>query len=264
MPPGHGRPILGSCEPPRGRRRALDAGAVRIDRRTRVRSVRHLHRPQAARRGDRALGIPLPPQALVRRAGPRLDVVGAARSRLVDRRAVRGRLVPVRARHGARVRHRRGRHARRRDVLHRVAVLHLGRLPAVPRGSRRRAAAAGRPPPEDLRVPAPPDRLARDRHPADRNPRVQHQHLRCHLRRRGHGAGAASRLAPRRLRIGLLPGRQRARLVRGVPRLGGLAAEIAGLVDLRAEPARVYCVRVLRRGQLRHPGDGRAAQRAGG
>jgi hypothetical protein len=49
-----------------------------------------------------------------------------------------------------------------------------------------------------------------------------------------------------------------------VPRLGGLAAELAGLVDHGGEPARFGCVRVLRRGQLRRPGHGRAAQRPGG
>ena len=190
-------------------------------------------------------------------------MVGAARSRLVDRRAVRGRLVPVRARHRAGVRGRGGRPARRDHVFHRFAVLHFGRLPAVPRGGRCRAPAAGRRPPEGLRVPARPDRLAGDRHTARGDSRIQRQHVRRHLRRRGHGAGAAPRLAPRRLRIGLLPGRQRARLVRGVPRLGGLAAEIAGLVDLRAEPGRFGRVRVLRRGQLRHPGDDRTAQRPG-
>ncbi len=182
----------------------------------------------------------------------------------MDRRAVRGRLVPVRARHRAGVRERGGRPARRDHVLRRVAVLHLGRLPAVPRGGRRRAPAARRRPPQGLRVPARPDRLAGDRRAARGDPRIQREHLRRHLRRRGHGAGPAPRLAPGRLRIGLLPGRQRARLVRGVPRLGGLAAELAGLVDHGGQPARFGCVRVLRRGQLRRPGDGRAAQRPGG
>ena len=263
MPPGRGRPILGNCEPPRGRRTALDAGAARNNTGTRVRAVRHLRRPQAARRRDRALGIPRPPQAPASRRATRLDVVGAARSRLVDRGALRRRLDPVRTGHGARVRGRRGRAARRADVLHRLAVLHLGRLPAVPRGGRRRAAATGHRPPQGLRVPARPDRLAGDRRAARGDPRVQRQHVRCHLRRRGHGAGAAPRLAPRRLRFGLLPGRQPPGLVRGVPRLDGLAAEIAGLVDHGGEPARFGRVRVLRRSQLRHPGDDRAAQRPG-
>ena len=157
-----------------------------------------------------------------------------------------------------------GAHARRGDVLHRVAVLHLGRVPAVSRGGRRRSPAAGHRPPEGLRVPARPDRLAGDRRAARGDPRIQRQHLRRHLRRRGHGAGTAPRLAPRRLRLGLLPGRQRARLVRGVPRLDGLAAEIAGLVDHRGEPGRVGRVRVLRRRQLRRSRDRRAAERPGG
>jgi len=147
MPPGRGRPILGSCEPSSGRRTALDAGAARNDTGTRVRAVRHLHRPQAARWRGRALGISRTPQAPASRRATRLDVVGAARSRLVDGGAVRRRLDPVRTGHGARVRGRRGRGARRGDVLHRLAVLHLGRLPAIPRGGWCRAPAPRRRPP---------------------------------------------------------------------------------------------------------------------
>ena len=188
-------------------------------------------------------------------------MVGTARSRLVDRRAVRRRLFPVRARHGARVRGRRGHAARRGDVLHRVAVLHLGRLPAIPRGGRRRAAATGYRPPQGLRVPARPDRLAGDRRPVRGNRRVQRQHLRRYLGDGRFRASTASCLAARHPRFGLLSGRQRARLVRGVPRLGGLAAEIAGLVDHRGEPGRVGRVRVLRRGQLRRSRDQRDAER---
>ena len=77
----------------------------------------------------------------------------------------------------------------------------------------------------------------------------------------GRYAGTASCLATRHPRFGLLPGRERARLVRGVPRLDGLAAEIAGLVDHRGEPGRVGRVRVLRRGQLRRSRDHPDAER---
>ena len=94
--------------------------------------------------------------------------------------------------------------------------------------------------------------------------RVQRQHVRRHLGGRRLHAGTAPCLAARRPRLGLLPGRQRARLVRGVPRLDGLAAEIAGLVDHRGEPGRVGRVRVLRRRQLRRSRNCRVAERPGG
>ena len=207
------------------------------------------------------MGISRAPQAPARSRLTRLDVVGAARSRLVDGGAIRRRFVPLCAGHGARVCGRRGRAARRGDVLHRVAVLHLGRFPAVPRGGRCRAPAAGYRPPQGLRVPARPDRLAGDRRAVRGNRRVQRQHLRRYLGDGRFRASTASCLAARHPRFGLLSGRQRARLVRGVPRLGGLAAEIAGLVDHRGEPGRVGRVRVLRRGQLRRSRDQRDAER---
>src|SRR5206468_4155832 len=97
----------GSPEP-HAEAEALDAGAARNDTGTRVRAVRHLRRAQAPRRRDRALGISRAPQAPARSEAARLDVVGTARSRLVDGGAVRRRLVPLRAGNGARVRGRRG------------------------------------------------------------------------------------------------------------------------------------------------------------
>ena len=147
-------------------------------------------------------------------------MVGAARSRLVDGGAVRRRLVPLRAGHGARVCGRRGRAARRDDVLHRVAVLHLGRLPAIPRGGRRRATAPRCRPPQGLRVPARPDRLAATAVQsvgtlefnvstfAAISPPVGSAQAQHHVWRPDTSVRPAS-------------GRQRARLVRGVPRLGG-------------------------------------------
>jgi hypothetical protein len=245
-------------------RKAIDADRDKNDTGARVRAVRHLRRPEAPGRRHRALGISRAPQALVRSRGARLDVVGPGRSRLVDGRAVRRRLVPLRAGHGTRVCRRRGRSARRGDVLHRVAVLHLGRLPPVPRGGRRRAPAARYRPAQGLRIPAPPDRLARDGCAVHRHHRVQRQHLRRHLGGRRLGAGAASCLATRRVGLGLLPGRQRARLVRGVPRLGGLAPRVTGLVDHRVEPGRVGRVRFLRHRELRGPRDEPGAERPGG
>ena len=211
---------------------------IRTDTGTRVRAVRHLHRPQAPRRRDRAResrahrkhlsGAPARGSTWW---APQdrdwwIGVLFAVGSFLFGLGTVPGYVNAVGATPDA------------VTFFIRSAVLHLGRLPAVPRGGRRRTPAAGCPPPEGLRVPARPDRLAGDRRAARGDPRIQHQHLRRHLRRRGHGAGAAPRLAPRRLRIGLLPGRRVAGLVRGVPRLGGLAAELAGLVDHRGQPAR--------------------------
>jgi hypothetical protein len=62
----------------------------------------------------------------------------------------------------------------------------------------------------------------------------------------------------------VLPDRERAGLVRGLPRLGRVAAEVAGLVDHGGEPGRVGRVRVLRRGQLRPSGDHPDAERPRG
>jgi len=190
--------------------------------------------------------------------------VGAAGPRLVDRRAVRRRLIPLRARHGACLRERRGRQARRGDVLRRITVLYLGRFPAVPRGGRCRARAAGHSPSQGLRVPAPSDRLAGDRRATHRDTRVQHQHLRRHLGGERFVGRAASRLASRRPGLGVLPGRQCARVVRGLPRLGRMAAPVLRLVDHGGQSGRVGRVRVLGPGQLRRSGDHGTAERAGG
>jgi hypothetical protein len=48
----------------------------------------------------------------------------------------------------------------RSDLLHRLPVLHRGRVPDLPRGRGRRPAYAGCRPAALLRLPAPPDRLA--------------------------------------------------------------------------------------------------------
>src|SRR4029077_15453057 len=99
MPPGRYGHILVALSR-HAKAEALDAGAARNDTGTRVRAVRHLRRAQAPGRRDRALGISRAPQAPARSDAARLDVVGTARSRLVDGGPVRRRLVPVRAGNG--------------------------------------------------------------------------------------------------------------------------------------------------------------------
>ena len=119
----------------------------------------------------------------------------------------------------------------RRHVLRRVDLLHQRRGAAVPRGRQRgsgRRRPVGAPPRPVLRVAAAPHRLVGERGAARRHHLLQHQHL----RRDGHvarcGEGEPPRLAAGRLRLGLLPHRERARVRRGRAPLGLVAAARAG------------------------------------
>ena len=112
-----------------------------------------------------------------------------------------------------------------------------------------------------LRLPAPPDRLAGHRHTAGRNPVLQHQHRKRGPGRSDRAGRAPARVAARRLRLGLLPYRQRAGLVRGLPRLDCLAPPGLVLVDHPAQPGRVRRLRRVRRGRLHQPVHRPAAQR---
>jgi len=66
---------------------------------------------------------------------------------------------------------------------------------------------------------------------------------------------------PRRRRLGLLPGGQRAGLVRGLPRLGRVAPAGVVMVDHPGEPDRLGGLRRIRCRRLHQPRDRPAAQR---
>ena len=172
-----------------------------------------------------------PPQAPEGRLDRRLDLVGAQGPGMVDRGPVRRGVAAVRPRRGSRLRQRRRGPLGRGDVLHRLAVLHRGRVPDLPGGGRRRPAYAGLRPSALLRLPAPPDRLVGHRHPAGRDPVVQHQHRERATGRPVRAGRAPAHMAARRHRLDSLPSRQRAGLVRGLPRLGRLASPVLVLVD---------------------------------
>src|SRR5271157_1193077 len=96
---------------------------------------------------------------------------------MVDRHPVRRGVAAVRSRGGSRLRQRGRSPLGRPDILHRVAVLHRGRLPELPRGGGRRPAYAGLRPSAFLRLPAPPDRLVGHRSAICRDPVLQRQHV---------------------------------------------------------------------------------------
>src|SRR5208282_5310205 len=72
---------------------------------------------------------------------------------------------------------------------------------------------------------------------------------------------APARVAARCLRLGLLPGGQRAGLVRGLPRLGRVAPPVVVLVDHPAQPDRVRRLRRVRGSRLYQPVDRQDPQR---
>ena len=225
------------------------------------RPVRDLHRARPPGRCRRPLGIPRPPQAPDGRADCRIDVVGAPGPGLVDRRPVRRRIAAVRPRRGPRLRQRRRGPLGRGDLLRRLTVLHLGRVPDLPGGRGRRPAGGA---------------SARRRFFVFQPRRIDWWATAVQLAGTlffnvstgvAHGgrpvrAGRApARVAARRHRLGLLPGRQRAGLVRGLPRLGRLASPLLGLVDHPGQPGRVRRLRRVRRGRLHQPVDRPGAQR---
>ena len=108
--------------------------------------------------------------------------------------------------------------------------------------------------PAFLRVPAPPDRLVGHRGAAGRDPLVQHQHRQRAPGRPVRPGRAPAHMAARCDRLGRLPGRQRAGLVRSLPRLGRLASPLLVLVDHPGQPGRFHRLRRIRRGRLHQPG----------
>ena len=182
-------------------------------------ALRDLRRPHPAGRHGSPVGIPPSPQAPAGRPGRRVDMVGPQVPGLVDRHPVCGGIAFVRARRGPRLRQRRRGPLGRGDLLYRLAVLHRSRVPDLPGSRGRRAASARGQPPALLRLPAPQDRLVGHGRATSRDPLLQRQYRQC-------GAGGPHRqsrepacMAPRCRRLGLLPGRQRAGLVRGLSRL---------------------------------------------
>ena len=115
-----------------------------------------------------------------------------------------------------------------------------------------------------LRLPAAPDRLVGDGDPAGRDLVLQRQHRERATGRPHRLSRASACVAARRLWFGVLPGGQRAGLVRGLPRLGQLAAPVVVMVDHAAQPDRLRSFRYLRRGRLHQPGDRPVAQRRAG
>ena len=110
---------------------------------------------------------------------------------------------------------------------------------AVDAGPARRAPAhAGLCPSTFLRLPAPPDRLVVHSGATGRDRVLQRQHRGLDGLRPVRAGRAPARVAARRGGLGLLPGRQRAGLVRGLPRLGCLASPVLVLVDHPGRPGR--------------------------
>ena len=157
--------------PPRRRRDGPGAGRCRHRLRgarphpaagaTGLAALRHLHRVRAARRAGGPLGLAPAPQAGPRPArGTPVHTWWAPRGPgLVDRRPLRRRLGPLRPRGRAGLRRFGGHPDRLHHLLRGLALLHLGRLPPVPRvGGRRRRRTAPRMG-QGLRLPTPPDRL---------------------------------------------------------------------------------------------------------
>ena len=138
----------------------------------------------------------------------RLDLVGTRGPGMVDRCPVRGGVAAVRPRRGSRVRQRRRDPLGRGDVLRRLGVLHLGRVPDLPRGRRCRPAAAGCRPAALFRLPALPDRLVGDRGAAGRDCLLQHQHRERSAGGPDRAGRAPACVAARRLRLDLLPSGQ--------------------------------------------------------
>ena len=184
-----------------------------------------------------------------------------AAARLVDRGAVHGRREPLRARGGAVLR-RGGRPAGDRDhVLRRVPVLHVRRVPAVPRGRRRpdarstgpaagvgvgtAATSTGRPAPCSSPAPSGSTGARGTRCARTSAPRLPTS-----------GCGAPTRSArwPSSWRAGWRGTAVRRSRTPARP-------PFARLVDRRPQPARFGGLRRLRRRRLRRAGDRRRAQR---
>src|SRR6202042_3311644 len=114
--------------------RGLEAG-IRIG----TRAVRDQRGRAGTRRHRASVGVPPPPQAITRpatrgrRGGPRrrrVGVVATGSPQLVDGGPVRGRGAVLRGRRDRLTLGRDTTPVDRDNVLRRVAVLHLGRLPA--------------------------------------------------------------------------------------------------------------------------------------
>src|SRR4051794_23780271 len=160
--------------------------------------------------------------------------VGPTAALLVDRRAVRDRLGVLRRRAVPGLRPPgRGRRGRRR-VLRRLDLLHQRGDAAVPRHAQVR-----------------PHRPVGECDPARRHPVLQPEHGPRAPREHRSGAGGPPDLAARRVRLDLLPRRQRARVVRGSRRAR------SRLVDRGHQPGRLDRLRRLGGGRLHRARDGR-------
>src|SRR3954454_12385118 len=163
-----------------------------------------------------------------------LPRVGSTAPLLVDRRAVRARLDVLRRRAVPGLRPPRRRRRGRRRVLRGLDLLHQRGDAAVPRHAQVR-----------------PHRPVGECDPARRHPVLQPQHgPRAQLEHRP-GAGGPPDLAARRIRLDLLPRRQRARVVRGARRAR------SRLVDRGHQPGRLDRLRRLGGGRLHRARDGR-------
>ena len=193
-------------------------------------------------------------------------MVGAPGPGLVDRRAVR-RGVRCFSRWGRCPAYVSAVGARWDSVTYFIGSLFFtsAALPHLPRSGRRGARRPGQSrPPAVLRLPATAHRLVGNRGATRRDAVLQRQHRRRDEGQPDRADGTSACVAPRRRRLGLLPGGQRTGLVRGLPRLGRLAAPLLVLVDHAAQPARVRGLRRVRGGRLHQPGDRPAAERRAG
>ena len=95
---------------------------------------------------------------------------------MVDRRPVRHRITAIRPRRGPRLRQCGRGPLGRRDLLHRLPVLHLGRVPDLPGSRGCRAAGAEPRAPAVLRLPAGADRLVGHGRATGRDLVLQRQH----------------------------------------------------------------------------------------
>ena len=190
----------------------------------------------------------------------RLDVVGTQGQGMVDRRPVRRGVAAIRPRRRPRLHQRRRGPLGRNDLLHRLAVLHRGRVSDLPR-SRGCRPAGSRHPATLLRLPAPQNRLVGHRGATGGNRLLQHQH-----RERAAGGPRRPGRAPARVAarcgwLDLLPDREHAGLDRGLPWVGRVAPAVVVLVDHPGQPDRVRRLRRIRCRRLHRPGDGPDSQR---
>ena len=181
---------------------------------------------------------------------------------MVDRRPVRRRVAAVRPRRGPRLRQRGRGPLGCRDVLRRLAVLHVGWVSDLPGGRGRRP--AGRiPPTGGSSSSSPAGSTGGPRRCSSPGPCSSTSAPERATGRPVRAGRAPARVAARCRRLGLLPGGQRAGLVRGLPRLDRLAPPVVVMVDHPGQPDRVGRLRRVRRGRLHQPGTGQLHNASG-